>query len=206
MPTDNSDLEGKLILRRAALAALKGEPARVLDCYAGEGHMYEAVWHQAAEYLGLEQRFSRPPGDPRGHTWRGDNRDLIGRAITRRPWNIIDLDAYGTPWALLKYAAEHAQARRLMVTVTCGLSRAMCSTTAAPHWLRDLAGFRGLSYTGLLVRWYDDLVRWTIAHCLSRSPFTVTRCRRVRSRANKDTWYWLLELERSAVGGVPQAA
>lgn len=205
MSTDNSDLEGKLAVRRAALATLKGEPPIVLDCFAGEGHMYEAVWHKAAEYLGLEKRFARPAGHPRGQAWRGDNRDLIARAIRRRPWNVIDLDAYGTPWSLFKYVAQYAESPRLVVTTTCGLSRSLCSTTSAPHWLRELAGFRGLSYTGLMVRWYDDLMRWTIAHCLSRSSYRITRCRRTLSRANKDTWYWLLEMERPTAGAAGDA-
>ena len=54
----------------------------------------------------------------------------------------------------------------------------------------------GLSYTGLLVRWYDDLCRWTLAHCLRDTTWTIERARRSKSAGNKDIWYWLLELGR----------
>jgi hypothetical protein len=205
MPTDNSDLEGKLLVRRAALRSLKGEPALVLDCFAGEGHMFDAVWKGANEYLGLEKRFSRAPGDPHGHAWKGDNRLLVERAMRRRPWNIIDLDAYGTPWGLLKYVVEHASADRLAVTTTCGIARALCSGSSLPYWVRDLIGMKGLSYSGVLVRFYDDIIRWTVAYCLARSPYHVRRCRRARSRANPNIWYWLFELERPTVAESPAA-
>lgn len=194
MPADNSDLSGKVALRRAALEAIGG-PARVLDCFAGEGHMYEQAWKGAERYLGIDQRFGRPAGDPRGECWRGENRLLVGRAMDREPWNLIDLDAYGSPWQLFKRVARSSHADRLVVTLTCGLSRSLCGNPA--RWARELSGTVALSYAGLMVRWYDDVARWTIDYCLKGTRFVVKRARRTLSRRNKDTWYWLLELDRT---------
>jgi hypothetical protein len=199
---DNSDPTGKIEIRRAALAAAP-KPALVLDCYAGRGYMFEAVWRRADDYLGLEKRFARGRDDPHGYTWKGDNRDLIGQAIRRRPWNVVDLDAYGSPWAMFKYVVENADAPRLVVTATCGLGRALLGSTSAPNWLREIAGCRGLTGTGLLRRWYDDFMRWTFAYCLRRSEYRIVRARRAIARTNKDTFYWLLELERPTAGGEP---
>jgi hypothetical protein len=196
MATDNSDLAGKLLVRRAALEALGGERARVLDCFAGEGHMFEKAWNVAEAYLGIERRFARPAGDPRGECWRGDNRMLVDRAFAREPWNIVDLDAYGSPWQLLRRVARAATGSRLVVTLTCGLSRSMCGSTSLPRWARQLTGATGLSYTGMMVRWYDDVVRWTIAYCVRDSGLVVARARRARSRSNVNVWYWLVELSR----------
>jgi hypothetical protein len=197
MPRDNSDLEAKLMIRRAALESVGKEPAQVLDCFAGEGHMYQEVWHRAARYLGLEQRFSRPPGHPQGEAWRGDNKMLLGRAMHKADWNVVDLDAYGSPWQLFRRLVRLTKRRRLAVTLTCGLSRHLCTGRPTP-WVGQVTGTAGLSYTGMLVRWYDDVVRWTVAHCLGGTGFGVVRARRLRSAGNINMWYWLLELERSA--------
>jgi hypothetical protein len=194
LPSDNSDLEGKLLVREAALAASDSR-ALVLDAFAGEGHMYSHVWHRAAGYLGLERRFSRPPGHPRGECWRGDNRRLLEHAMARAAWTIVDLDAYGSPWQLFRRVAQLARTDRLAVTLTCGLSRNLCSDQTTP-WVQALTGTRGLSYTGMLVRWYDDVARWTIDYCLTGTGFRVERVRRAQSRRNVMVWYWLVQLAR----------
>ncbi len=194
MPSDNSDLESKLLVREAAMAAADG-PARVLDCFAGEGHMFDQVWHRAGSYLGLEKRFSRPVGAKHGECWRGDNRRLLERAMARAPWNVIDLDAYGSPWQLFRRVAQLSREPRLAVTLTCGLARNLCSDQTTP-WVQALTGTRGLSYTGMLVRWYDDVARWTIAYCLGGTGFRVDRVRRAQSRRNVMVWYWCVQLSR----------
>lgn len=196
MPADNSDLEGKLSIREEALLTVGGgQLAQVLDCYAGEGHMYRQVWHKADRYLGLEKRFARPAGHTDGECWRGDNARMLDRALRRAPWNIVDLDAYGSPWQLFRRVARAAKSPKITVTMTCGLQRNLCGGMVTP-WVRAVTGANGLSYTGLLVRWYDDVVRWTIEHCLKGTGFKVARARRRLSRRNKDTWYWLVELAR----------
>lgn len=204
--TDNSDLPGKLAVRQAALEAA-GPGARVLDCYAGEGHMYGAIWHRAEQYLGLEQRFARAPGHANGEAWKGDNRVLITRAMERAPWNIVDIDPYGSPWEMFRRVVRLSRQDRLAVTITCGLCRAMRSPNPI-HWLCDLLGLHDLKQTPGLWLWYDDVIRWTIAHCLRDTGFAVTRARCLQSTGSPDMRYWLLELERrpailNLVGGNP---
>lgn len=189
-------MEGKLLVREEALLTVRGQPAMVLDCYAGEGHMFRNVWHKADRYLGLEKRVARPAGHPDGECWRGDNARMLDRALRRAEWNIVDLDAYGSPWQLFRRVARGLRAKQLTVTMTCGLQRNLSSGSVTP-WVRAITGANGLTYTGLLVRWYDDVVRWTVEHCLKGTGFGVARARRRLSRRNKDTWYWLVEIVRA---------
>jgi hypothetical protein len=195
MPTDNSDPGAKLLLRREALASIKGETG-VLDCFAGEGHMFENVWHQADHYLGLERRFRRPAGHARGECWRGDNRQMLERAMARADWNVVDLDAYGSPWQLFYRTLRLAKASRLAITTTCGLSRNLCSGNLVP-WVSTITGTRKLSYSGILIRWYDDIIRWTLDFCVQGSGYRIVRVRRAHSAKSAITWYWLVELERT---------
>lgn len=195
MRYDNSDLEGKLTIRRMALEVIHG-PIRVLDCFAGNGNMYKEIWHRADKYLGIEKRLARPPGHERGECWKGDNRSaaLIERAIAKEKFNVIDLDAYGSPWQVFERVVSLSKETQLVITLTCGIQRNLCMATPTP-WITDISGTGTLSYSGLLTRWYDDIIRWTLAAALKGNAYKIIRARRVLSgNTNKFTWYWLIEL------------
>jgi len=101
--TDNAPTatKSKIHLRQLVLDRIGRERAAVFDAFAGEGHMHKAVWHQAARYLGCDQRFF-----PDARTcFVADNLRVL-RAIDLRPWNIFDLDAYGSPWEQLNIIAH----------------------------------------------------------------------------------------------------
>jgi hypothetical protein len=66
---------------------------RVFDAYAGSGEMYSAVWNKAKAYTGCDLKWER---DGR-RMFVGDNRRVM-RSIDLRPFNVFDLDAYGSPW------------------------------------------------------------------------------------------------------------
>lgn len=210
MPRDNSDTDAKLAVRRRALELVRPVrgPALVLDCYAGEGHMFREVWHEADRYLGLEKRFSRPPGDPAGECWRGDNVRLLRRAMEVAPWNIVDLDGYGSPWQFLAHVVRLSREKRLVVTATCGMVRALAFGTCA-HWIRELTGVGRLSSSPgitLLARWNDDIARWAIAYAIRGTGFGVVEAHRALAAVDyrvkrvslyTRAWYYLLVLERS---------
>lgn len=193
LQVDNGDLEAKVMVRKAALDAA-GPGARVLDCYAGEGHMYRNVWHEAAEYLGIEKRFARPKDSPAGRCMKGDNVTLLGRAMQISEWNVVDLDAYGNPWPLLRKVLKLARGQRLVVTLTCGIDRSI--RVGSNDFAAALAGLSSFSYTGLLTRWYDDVIRWAVAWAVGGTRWRVSRARVIQGQHNAQMRYWLLEFER----------
>jgi hypothetical protein len=83
----------KIQIRSNVLDAIGG-PAHVFDAFAGSGTFYREIWHRAASYTGCDLRYF--PDDRRAFV--ADNRRVL-RAIDLTPFNVFDLDAYGSPWA-----------------------------------------------------------------------------------------------------------
>lgn len=80
-------------LRSRVLSNIK--KAHVLDVFCGpEGEMYNRVWHRATSYVGIDTEWS--PKDAR-RRFVGDNQRIL-RAIDLSPYNVFDLDAFGSPW------------------------------------------------------------------------------------------------------------
>jgi len=93
-------LSAKVDLRRKVLAAVDG--ARVFDAYCGpEGEMWRAVWKDAQSYVGCDQAWKQD--DPR-RRFVGDTTTIM-RAIDLSQFNVFDVDAFGSPWAVLRILA-----------------------------------------------------------------------------------------------------
>lgn len=192
---DNGDFDAKLLVRAGALDVAPKKP-KILDCFAGEGHMYERAWKAAASaYLGMDKRFSRPRGHVNGECWRGDNEKLIARAMARAPWDIVDLDAYANPWVLLRRVLKLSKTAALVVTATCGIDRAI--RTGASDFAAAVAGASKLSYLGIMTRWYDDIIRWALAWATRGTGYEVRRVRRIVGEHNHQMRYWLIEFARA---------
>ena len=101
-PRDNAKhgTPTKVQLRRHVLAAVTPERAVVFDAFAGEGKMYQAVWKDAAGYVGCDERWH----DDERCCFVGDNHRVL-RAIDLAPFTVFDLDAYGSPWDQLTIIA-----------------------------------------------------------------------------------------------------
>jgi hypothetical protein len=82
----------KAEIRRLVLEAV-GPGSRVFDAFAGTGQMFAKAWKGAGGYVGCDMRFVR---DDRT-AFVADNRRVL-RAIDLAPFNVFDLDAYGSPW------------------------------------------------------------------------------------------------------------
>lgn len=95
--TDNSYLLEKIILRETEVTNFKS--LLVLDCYAGDGK----IWNKIIERTGKEIKILRidQKNDKKGIYLKGDNVKFI-KTIDIHKFDIIDLDAYGTPYKLLK--------------------------------------------------------------------------------------------------------
>lgn len=93
--TDNNPRAhaAKASIRSSILAAIGADGAGVFDAFAGAGEMYSAVWKGAKAYTGCDLKWQR---DER-RMFCADNRRVL-RAIDLKPFNVFDLDAYGSPW------------------------------------------------------------------------------------------------------------
>lgn len=104
----------KIELRRSVLDAIGAEKCRVLDCFAGSGNMWKAVWVDAAGHVGCDQRWL-PKSEHRAFVC--DNRRLL-RCLDLSDWNVFDLDARGSPW---EQAVILAARRKLSAGEAVGL-------------------------------------------------------------------------------------
>lgn len=170
--TDNhaASFADKVELRRNALDAIGAAQAVVLDCFAGSGKMHKAVWHEAARYVGIDQRFFF---DQRT-AFVADNRAVL-RSIDLAPFNIFDLDAYGSPWEQAQIVAGRRILRkgeRVAIILTDGGGMRM-KFGGVPKHMAQLAG-TPVDVPGA-IRQQDHLVDQAVAG-LAR----VMRCRIVR--------------------------
>lgn len=102
-----ANILAKIEVRQRALDAIGADRARVLDLYAGDGHMYREVWCKAASYVGCDEKFFR---DDR-LAYVVDNRRLL-RSIDLLQFNIVDFDAFGSPWEQVYILTARRKLRR----------------------------------------------------------------------------------------------
>lgn len=93
--TDNAHLLEKLEVRKRICSRLNA-PLRVLDLFAGEGHVWKAMGRQFAieSYVPVDKRKLQPG------TIRMDVTPRTVRAFDPFRFNVIDLDAYGDPFEI----------------------------------------------------------------------------------------------------------
>lgn len=101
--TDNHNSGAKLELRRHYLRTYHGAgDARVLDCFQGGGKLWTTLQREfkLASYWGLDLK-------PRKGRLKLDS----ARVLDQRGWteNVIDLDAYGSPWKHYQALVRNAQ-------------------------------------------------------------------------------------------------
>jgi len=108
----------KVEIRARVLAAVTPARAVVFDAFAGAGVMFEAVWRQAADYVGCDDRWH----DDARCCFVADNRRVM-RAVDLSRFTVFDFDAYGSPWeqALILAARRPlAAGERLGLVITEG--------------------------------------------------------------------------------------
>jgi len=153
----------KIEIRRNVLAAIGAKRASVFDGFAGAGRMYDGAWREAASYVGCDLIWYR---DER-LTFVADNRRVL-RAIDLRPFNIFDLDAYGSPWeqAIIIAARrplEPGDSVGLVLTEGSGLK---LKFGGYPLALRMLAGVRPSAAGG--ASGHDELIDRAIRGLMAR--------------------------------------
>lgn len=105
----------KIEIRKHVLEAVTAGAthAHVLDTFAGEGHLHQAVWANADSYVGIDLVWYR---DDR-LMFAGDNRRVL-RCIDLSGFTIFDVDAYGEPWTVVTIIAGR---RKMAPGETLGL-------------------------------------------------------------------------------------
>lgn len=131
-------------------------PIRVFDAYAGKGELHNAVWSKADLYVGCDTAFEPLRGDTR-KIFCADNRRVL-RVIDLSPFNIFDLDAFGSPWepALIISARRTLEEGELIgFAMTDGSGRTL-KANQVPKGIRMLAGL-GRSFAGI-GRWHEQVI------------------------------------------------
>lgn len=154
MATDNSDLEGKKLIRAWLLKELGGAAnCKVLELFGGMGHVHDACYIGVKEHMAFELRKVDRPG------WlQGDNRTLL--KTRAKGHDLYDLDAYANPWMLANDVMRLRESGRFGLAITCGIYRSL-NTGCINGFVRQRIGLNGLANeTGLITRWYMDIVKW----------------------------------------------
>ena len=130
--SDNTDRGEKVTIRHRLLSMI--ENPSVLECYAGEGKIYQACYH-GLPYLGID---SKPIRDGRPLITI-DNRKYL-RSADLTPFNVFDLDAYGSPWHQFLIILRRrclSPRERIAVALTDGLDFKM-RMSGLPDGMRPL--------------------------------------------------------------------
>lgn len=123
---DNSIASVKIWVRLQAVKHLP-RTARVLEFFTGDGVMHEFCWsHFAGATIDKDSKKSAIAASERP-TWavyEGETEASIGGGwMSHVPWDVIDIDAYGSPWPfLLAWArSDRARARETVIVLTDGI-------------------------------------------------------------------------------------
>ncbi len=97
--TDNSNLQVKVDLRLESLKLIDKKEINVLEAFAGDGKIWKEVMKQTDKIINI-LRIDKKNGK-KGVYLKGDNTKFI-QLFDFKHYDIIDLDAYGSPYNQLK--------------------------------------------------------------------------------------------------------
>lgn len=180
---DNSDLEGKQMIREWLLHELGGAAnCKVLELFGGEGHVHDACYTQVKEHMAFDVRPSDRP------TWlRGDNRMLLKTRVNG--WDLYDLDAYVSPWLLAHDIVRLREPGVFGMALTCGIMRSLRLGNVG-GFIKHSINLNGMAYgVGLLVRWHQEVVRWLMIDW-EKHGVKVLEARRIRSANSSECEYF----------------
>jgi len=125
---DNGSAAAKAKFRNAVARSLPDE-ARILEGFAGEGRMYRACW-SAFSGATIDKNETKARDAARARpTWAvysGDTeRALWAGWMSRVPFDVVDLDAYGSPWPFVRawFDSERTRAPTTHLVLTDGYMR-----------------------------------------------------------------------------------
>jgi hypothetical protein len=103
--TDNSCLEEKILLRLNSLDTIDKEEINVLECFGGDGVIWGEVKKRSSKKINVLRINVKP--DKVGFYLHGNNLKFLA-TIDLSQFEIIDLDAYGSPFQQLEIVFRRA--------------------------------------------------------------------------------------------------
>ena len=101
--TDNSYLEEKVQLRLDTVNLIDKQVINVLECYAGDGYIWSEIRLRTKKEINVLRIDQKP--DKKGIYLKGENIKYI-KSMDFSQFDIVDLDAYGIPFAQLQIVFE----------------------------------------------------------------------------------------------------
>jgi hypothetical protein len=143
--TDNRSLADKCSIRELVIREAKLEPLRVLDLYAGESHVWNALRRppyslKVSKYTPVDS-VARQPGQIRFKTtprliaaMNGDRDESMFAGDGLARYNCIDLDVFGDAWSVYRAIVTRIKTRTAVFitrgSVAYGAGRANLSKAA----------------------------------------------------------------------------
>lgn len=109
--TENSYFEDKVQLRLAHLP--KKDTVRILDCFSADGSLWREIAARTDQRLQV-LRIEKEKGK-KGTYLPGDNLKYLG-SLDLQSFDVIDLDAFGVPYAQLRILFERGYKGHVYVT------------------------------------------------------------------------------------------
>jgi len=188
----NSAPEAKAELRRRIVDALGGPGScRVLETHSGPGVMRRLAYAGVSDWLGIDADMESP------NAIHHDNREVM-RAIDLSRFNLLDVDAFGSPWEQLWLFAQRrtiAKGEKIGLALTSGLQGAGASrspTLRVAGWSQQMADAVGADIQIKHRFFVGDKGANPLAQRLVRSWFPAcTIARWMSSRSNHGgAWYF----------------
>lgn len=199
--TDNNPraFAAKVTIRENVLKTI-GDKVNVFDAFAGGGEMYSAVWRSAFAYTGCDLKRQR---DSR-LMFCADNRRVL-RAIDLAPFNLFDLDSYGSPW---EQAIIIADRRKVLAGELVGLALTegngfAFKSNVMPHAIRLLTGLRP-GVVGLSLK-QDSVIDRALAGLAKRMRCTVMKRWQAHGKTGAAMRYMGVVLKGIEAPSQPQA-
>ena len=101
--TDNSFLNEKVKLRLQSLESIDKEVVKILEAFSGDGLIWDKVKEESDKNLVILKMDKKK--DKKGIYLKGDNTKFL-KGFDLSDFDIIDLDAYGSPYKQLKILFE----------------------------------------------------------------------------------------------------
>ena len=160
--TDNSSLSLKVAVSRWVWDHIPER--RVLDLFCGQqGWMYQGIWHEASEYLGVDK--FRP------HRLATTLKVSAERAVGTFDlscYTIFDVDTYTTPWVVARRICVRRGPGRFGMALTLGDERGL-KNGHSNEITRRMIGASGLSDYRLLVR-YRQFIQGLLLRSIGEMP------------------------------------
>lgn len=185
--TNNGPSEIKAQLREYCLERIS-DP-RVLEVFCGSGVMYDRVWNNADHYLGIDKKkfFDKR------NKMCGDAEKLVSK-LDPSLFNIFDIDAYGSPYTILKMIVDRVVPSGDMAFIlTDGVNMDLKMGRICKP-IREMTGIEGhIAKRAHVI--HENLIKMIIAYCSKKTGMTVECVKIARGKTGAAMKYYAFILK-----------